>query len=52
MRYHLKDAEFSNQFQMPYDEKEEGDMKEHEKDPKHRIVPSHGGQEEGIVERP
>ena len=52
MRNDLKDAEFSNQFQMPDDEKEEADMKEHEKDPKHRIVSSHGGQKKCIVDRP
>ena len=48
----LKYAEFSNQFQMPDDEKEEADMKEHEEDPKHRVMPSHGGKKERIVERP
>ena len=48
----LKYAEFFNQFQMPDDEKEETDMKDHEKAPKHRIVSSHGGKKEGIVERP
>jgi hypothetical protein len=48
----LKYPEFFNQFQMPDDEKKEADMKEHEKDPKHRIVSSHRGKKERIVERP
>ena len=48
----LKYAEFSNQLQMPDDEKEEADMKDHEKDPKHRIVSSYGGKKERIVECP
>jgi hypothetical protein len=37
---------------MPDDEKEEADMEEHEKDPKDRIVSSHRGKKERIVERP
>jgi len=48
----LKYVEFSNQFQMPDDEKKEADMKKHEKDPKHRIVSSYGRKKERIVERP
>lgn len=52
MGYDLKNAEFSNQFQVPDDEKEKADMKEHEKDPKHRIVSSHGGKKERIVKGP
>lgn len=52
MLNNLKNLEFLDQFEVPYDEEKQGRMKKHEKEPQNRTVFSDGWHEEGVIQRP
>ena len=52
MRNHLKQAEIIDEFNMTDDKQQKTDMKQHEKDPVHRIVLPDRRKKEGVVQGP